>query len=118
MLYTICQGAVQVLMNLYQMGRLYNLVARGEASRMDVTAETIDVRFIPSMRVLMPFLWSVHLFQGYHAYSLFNFYYHNPTTSSWQVLVVGILFLILSMGNLWTTLVTVIRKKFNKNKQQ
>merc|ERR1712137_1286239 len=56
MCYAIVQGLVQILMNRYQIGRLYNLVARGEASKMDVTAEIIDLRFVPSMGFLIPFL--------------------------------------------------------------
>ena len=117
MVYSISQGAVQVLMNRYQIGRLYNLVARGEASKMDVTAEIVDSRFVPSMTVLMPFLIAVQLFQGYNGVSLFLFYYNSGEKCSWQVLAIATLFLILSTGNLWTTLGTFIRKKFNSSKQ-
>ena len=114
MVFTICQGTVQILMNRYQIGRLYNLVARGEASRMDVTAETIDPRFVPSMSFLMPFLLIMQLFQGYNALTLFYFIYHNPFCS-WHAVAVGIIFMILSIGNLWTTLGTFLRKKLSSS---
>jgi len=117
MIFTVCQGAVQILMNRYQIGRLYNLVARGEASRMDVTAEIVDPRFVPSMTVLMPFLLFVQLFQGYNAITLFYFYYLNTELCSYHILVVASLFLILSIGNLWTTLGVFIRKKLTSSKE-
>ena len=115
MVFSICQGSVQVLMNRYQIGRLYNLVARGEASRMDVTAEIIDHRFVPSMTFLLPFLFMVYLFQFYNGYTLFSFYYRARVMCgllSWRSLVVGGLFCALSLGNFWTTMGTVVRKHF------
>jgi hypothetical protein len=117
MVFSICQGSVQVLMNRYQIGRLYNLVARGQASRMDVTAETVDARFVPSMGFLMPFLLMVQLFQAYNAFTIFSFAYHTIHPIAWQSIAIGLIFTILSTGNLWTTLGTFIRKRVASSKQ-
>jgi hypothetical protein len=111
MIYSIAQGSLQILMNRYQIGRLYNLVARGEASRMDVTAEIVDLRFVPSMGFLIPFLFMVHLLQLWIGYVLLNFTYHNPSDACWQSFTLGCIFVLLSFGNFWTTLGTIIRKR-------
>ena len=106
---TICQGSVQILLNRYQIGRLYNLVARGEATRMDVTAEILDPRFVPSLTVIFPFLVGLYSFQLRNGYSLLSTYLLGDQIE-WQALVLGSIFTILGLGNLWTTLGTYYLK--------
>lgn len=112
----VFQGLVQILMNRYQIGRLYNLVARGEASRMDVAAEIVDSRFVVSMGVLVPFLTLMNFFQMYMSYSMIQ-YFIEQHYSQWQVVVLGVLFGIFALGNIWTTLGTTISKKFRGQSQ-
>jgi hypothetical protein len=61
---------------------------------------------------LVPFLLAGYLFQLYNAYSLWQLA-HASTTHEWQVLVLSIIFFILFMGNISTTL-SVLRDKFRE----
>ena len=108
-IFTICQGTVQILLNRYQIGRLYNLVARGEATRMDVTAEVLDPRFVPSLSLLLPCLMALYSFQLFNGYTLLHSYFTMEAVEM-QVLVLGFLFVILATGNFWTTIGTYVIK--------
>ena len=98
-------------MNRYQIGRLYNLVARGKATKMDVTAEIIDRRYFVTMPVLIPFLAAIQVFIFYNGYAMISYYITHYESCEWQVLPVGILFWILSLGNIYTN-TTNITKRF------
>ena len=110
MLFGVFQGVAQVLMNVYQIGRLYNLVARGEASRMDVTAEILDHRFAVSMGVLLPFLLFMNGFMIYISVSALNYAWQLWPHTEWQILAIGFLFVIFASGNLRTTVSSAISK--------
>jgi len=61
---------------------------------------------------LVPFLLAGYLFQLYNAYTLWQLA-HASTTHEWQVLVLSIIFFILFLGNISTTL-SVLRDKFRE----
>ena len=116
MLFCVAQGVVQVLMNRYQIGRLYNAVACGKASKMDVTADVIDQRLVPSMSTLSLFLILVQTFQFFNSYSLLSFYYSHGDQCDWHEPTIGLLFLVLAFGNMWTIVGTIIRKHIASSK--
>ena len=121
MIYSMCQGFVQILTNWYQLGRMYNLVARGEASRMDVmpSEPMVDKRFAPSLSLLLPFLMMLYIFQLYNSYRLVVWYFEgNVAATEWQVVVLASLFTILGLGNLFTTVHTYFQRWFGTQKKK
>lgn len=115
LIYCICQGFVQVLTNWYQLGRMYNLVARGEATRMDVISNEplVDKRFAPSLSLLLPFLFLLYVFQLYNAVTLFQWYYAGLVEATeWQAPGLAVLFSILGIGNILTTVRTYYQRWF------
>jgi len=61
---------------------------------------------------LVPFLLVGYLFQLYNAYTLWQLAYES-TTHEWQVMVLAIIFFILCLGNIATTL-SVLREKIRE----
>ena len=59
---------------------------------------------------MVPFLLVGYLFQLYNAYTLWQLA-HESTTNEWQVFVLSIIFFVLFLGNISTTL-NVLREKF------
>eukprot|EP01111_Echinosteliopsis_oligospora_P009867 TRINITY_DN2973_c0_g1_i2.p1 TRINITY_DN2973_c0_g1~~TRINITY_DN2973_c0_g1_i2.p1 ORF type:complete len:203 (+),score=38.58 TRINITY_DN2973_c0_g1_i2:656-1264(+) len=105
------QGLVQILINRYQQGQLYKLVAMGKANMMDVPGESEgwinDPGWTPSAAVLFPFLVSVQSTQLYIAYRMMRIWIGHP---EWQVFALGLIFFALGTGNLITTLRTYLHK--------
>lgn len=114
MKFALFQGIVQILMNRYQLGRLYNLVAIGKATRMDVTTDIFDKRFPISIKVLLPFLIIGNCFQGYISYHMLEYYWTNYPNTEWQVGVIGVIFITFAVGNFWTALGSSISKAYAK----
>ncbi len=111
MVFSLFQGAVQVMQNIYQSSKLYSLIAMGKASRMDVTSEVgvfWHIGCSPGLTFLLPFLLFVQSFQLYNSYTLLEM----ALTSSveWQVWALGVFFLAVGLGNLSTTLWTYRQK--------
>lgn len=61
---------------------------------------------------MVPFLLVGYLFQLYNAYSLWKLAFL-PTTHEWQVMVLAIIFFVLFLGNILTTL-SVLREKLRE----
>lgn len=123
--FTFSQGLVQILINRYQQGQLYKLVAMGKANMMDVAGEsegwiTGDLGWTPSAMFLLPFLVFVQSFQLYISYVLFNSCVAQIRVhqwAEWQCIVSALVFLTLGIGNLITTASTYLHK-FEKYKKQ
>ncbi|KAM6946280.1 transmembrane protein 120A-like [Aplochiton taeniatus] len=110
--YLMYQSLVQCLQYYYQSGCLYRLRALGERYNMDLTVEGFQSWMWRGLTFLLPFLFFGHFWQLYNGICLFRMSQH-PECNDWQVLVCGLCFLILFMGNFLTTL-AVVRQK-NKN---
>jgi len=115
------QGLVQILINRYQQGQLYKLVAMGKASMMDVAGEAEgwinDPGWTPSAMFLLPFLLLVQSFQLFISFKLFSVtvsstYYYKE----WQCVIIATVFLALGTGNLVTTISTYLQK-LKKNRK-
>ncbi|GAM17337.1 hypothetical protein SAMD00019534_005120 [Acytostelium subglobosum LB1] len=110
------QGLVQILSSKYQQGQLYKLTAMGKANIMDVTGENMisDPGWTPSALFLLPFLILVHCFELFNGVT---FLLYSAKSLEWQVAVMGIIFVILSIGNFVTT-VQIYMAKWSSTKQE
>ncbi|NXN15334.1 T120A protein, partial [Indicator maculatus] len=113
--FSMYQSLVQFLQYYYQSGCLYRLRALGERHNMDLTVEGFQSWMWRGLTFLLPFLFFGHFWQLYNAITLFNMLQH-PECKEWQVLMCGLPFLILFLGNFFTTLRVVHQKIQNKNK--
>lgn len=103
-------GLVQVLQYRYQHGQLYKLKALGERSTgMDITIEGFHSWMFRGLAFLLPFLFVGYFLQLYNAYTLWNLS-KDPRCHEWQVAVCAVVFLVLFLGNVFTTLGIVVKK--------
>uniref|UniRef100_A0A8C7YZ70 Transmembrane protein 120A n=1 Tax=Oryzias sinensis TaxID=183150 RepID=A0A8C7YZ70_9TELE len=99
--YCLYQSFVQCLQCYYQSGCLYRLRTLGERHNMDLTVEGFQSWMWKGLTFLLPFLF----FGVYHFVLRFS------------VLVCGLCFLILFMGNFFTTLAVVHHKSKKRNQK-
>lgn len=101
-------GIVQYLQFRYQSGVLYRLKALGERHNMDITIEGFHSWMWRGLSFLLPFLFVGYFFQLYNAYVLFTLIKHPEAT--WHVPVLSLMFLILFLGNMATTIMVIPQK--------
>lgn len=107
--YSLFAGLVQFLQYRYQTARLYALIALEKANSMDVVnTDSAAIRWHNSMSFLFPFLIAGQLFQLCNAHLLLSMALDGAP--EFQVLISGILFSVLGVGNLATTIRVVVRK--------
>ncbi|XP_038554206.1 uncharacterized protein LOC119887485 isoform X2 [Micropterus salmoides] len=114
--YFLYQSFVQCLQCYYQSGCLYRLRALGERHNMDLTVEGFQSWMWKGLTFLLPFLFFGHFWQLFNSLSLFKMA-QLPDCKEWQVLMCGLCFLILFMGNFFTT-VAVVRQKLKSRNQK
>uniref|UniRef100_A0A8C9ZCS1 Transmembrane protein 120Ab n=1 Tax=Sander lucioperca TaxID=283035 RepID=A0A8C9ZCS1_SANLU len=114
--YSLYQSLVQCLQCYYQSGCLYRLRALGERHNMDLTVEGFQSWMWKGLTFLLPFLFFGHFWQLFNSLSLFRMA-QLPDCKEWQVLMCGLCFLILFMGNFFTT-VAVVRHKVKSRNQK
>ncbi|XP_076002235.1 transmembrane protein 120A-A-like [Genypterus blacodes] len=114
--YTLYQSFVQCLQCYYQSGCLYRLRALGERHNMDLTVEGFQSWMWKGLSFLLPFLFFGHFWQLFNCLSLFKMA-QLPECHEWQVMMCGLCFLILFMGNFITTVAVVRQKHRNKNQE-
>ncbi|XP_072247853.1 transmembrane protein 120A-A-like [Leuresthes tenuis] len=113
--YSLYQSFVQCLQCYYQSGCLYRLRTLGERHNMDVTVEGFQSWMWKGLTFLLPFLFFGHFWQLFNSVSLFRLA-QLPDCKEWQVTMCGLCFLILFLGNFFTTLAVVHQK--NKSRRQ
>uniref|UniRef100_A0A1A8MAQ7 Transmembrane protein 120A n=1 Tax=Nothobranchius pienaari TaxID=704102 RepID=A0A1A8MAQ7_9TELE len=106
------QSFVQFLQYYYQSGCLYRLRALGERHNMDLTVEGFQSWMWRGLSFLLPFLFFGHFWQLYNSITLFKMF-QLPECKEWQVLMCGCSYMVLFMGNLYTTLRVVYQKYMN-----
>lgn len=109
-IYILFMSGCQVLQFYYQDGSLYRLRALGRAHSMEVSAEGIRVKTFADLRFLTPFFVLLYVFQLYNGYVL---WYIAPTARSdeiWEVYLCSLLFIAISMGNLFTLFHVLVLK--------
>ncbi|KAM4620523.1 transmembrane protein 120A-A isoform 1-T1 [Polymixia lowei] len=102
-------GFVQFLQYYYQSGCLYRLRALGERHNMDLTVEGFQSWMWRGLTFLLPFLFFGHFWQLYNGVTLFRMT-QLPECKEWQVVMCGCSYLVLFMGNFFTTLRVVYQK--------
>jgi len=100
---------IQLLQYQYQKGCLYRLRTLGERRDMDITIDGFHSWMWKGLVWLLPFLYFGYLFQLYNAYALYHLYYSHAD-ATWHVPSLSMLFLILGLGNLITTSMTIPKK--------
>ncbi|XP_077579532.1 transmembrane protein 120A-like [Stigmatopora nigra] len=114
--YSLYQSFVQCLQCYYQSGCLYRLRTLGERHNMDLTVEGFQSWMWKGLTFLLPFLFFGHFWQLFNSLSLFRMA-QLPDCREWQVLVCGLSFFIVFLGNFFTTL-AVVHQKFKKRNQK
>lgn len=114
--YSLYQSFVQCLQCYYQSGCLYRLRALGERHNMDLTVEGFQSWMWKGLTFLLPFLFFGHFWQLFNSISLFNMA-QLPDCKEGQVLLCGLCFLVLFLGNFLTT-VAVVRQKMKSRNQK
>uniref|UniRef100_A0A2K6AI14 Transmembrane protein 120A n=1 Tax=Mandrillus leucophaeus TaxID=9568 RepID=A0A2K6AI14_MANLE len=115
--FSMYQSFVQFLQYYYQSGCLYRLRALGERHTMDLTVEGFQswmwrgLTFLRASVSLPVCLSSAPFWQLFNALTLFNLA-RDPQCKEWQVLMCGFPFLLLFLGNFFTTL-RVVHQKFH-----
>ncbi|XP_029028388.1 ion channel TACAN-like [Betta splendens] len=107
--YCLYQSFVQCLQCYYQSGCLYRLRALGERHNMDLTVEGFQSWMWKGLTFLLPFLFFGHFWQLCNGLTLFRMAQLSDW-KEWQVLMCSLCFLVLFMGNFFTT-VAVVRQK-------
>ncbi|XP_015258160.1 PREDICTED: transmembrane protein 120A [Cyprinodon variegatus] len=115
--YSFYQNFVQCLQYYYQSGCLYRLRALGERHNMDLTVEGFQSWMWKGLTFLLPFLFFGHFWQLFNSLSLFRMA-QLPDCKEWQVRMCGLCFLILFMGNFFTTLAVVRHKMKSRNQKR
>lgn len=110
--YLMYQSFVQFLQYYYQSGCLYRLRALGERHNMDLTVEGFQSWMWRGLSFLLPFLFFGHFWQLYNSITLFKMS-QLPNCKEWQVVMCGCSYMVLFMGNFFTTLGVVYQKYMN-----
>nr|CAD7413788.1 unnamed protein product [Timema poppensis] len=114
MWFNVYVSFVQYLQFRYQRGVLYRLKALGERHNMDITIEGFHSWMWRGLSFLLPFLYTVYMFQLYNAYTLYQLSYHPDAT--WQVPFLALMFFVLFLGNIVTTSMVIPQKLHERMK--
>jgi len=109
MLFTVYMAFLQYLQYVYQKGCLYRLRSLGERRDMDITIDGFHSWMWKGLSFLLPFLFLGYLMQLYNAYTLYCLTY-TVAGATWQVPALSALFLLLGVGNILTTSMTIPSK--------
>merc|ERR1712013_585442 len=108
MLFNVYVAFLQYLQYVYQKGCLYRLRSLGERQDMDITIDGFHSWMWKGLGFLLPFLYIGYMTQLYNSYTLYQLMYTHEVT--WQVPVLAMLFLVLGVGNITTTSMTIPNK--------
>ena len=108
MLFNVYVAFLQYLQYVYQKGCLYRLRSLGERQDMDITIDGFHSWMWKGLGFLLPFLYIGYMTQLYNSYTLYQLMYTHEVT--WQVPVLAMLFLVLGVGNITTTSMTIPSK--------
>ncbi|KAL5252638.1 hypothetical protein ACHWQZ_G015429 [Mnemiopsis leidyi] len=109
-LYIFYMSGCQVLQFYYQAGSLYKLRALGRATHMEVSAEGLRVKTYTDLQFLTPFFILLYIFQSYNGYMLWQLAPKARDDERWEVYVCCLLFITISLGNLFTLIHVVVLK--------
>ncbi len=87
---------------------MYRLKALGERHDMDITIEGFHSWMWKGLSFLLPFLFLGYVYQAYNSWALYKLSFHPD--APWQVSVLSLLFFLLFIGNMTTTMMVVPQK--------
>jgi len=105
MLFFVYVASLQYLQYLYQKGVLYRLRSLGERRDMDITIDGFHSWMWKGLGFLLPFLYVGYFLQLYNSYTLYHL--TQKYDVGWQVPWLSFLFLLLGVGNITTTSMTI-----------
>eukprot|EP00092_Neocalanus_flemingeri_P001362 GFUD01001454.1.p1 GENE.GFUD01001454.1~~GFUD01001454.1.p1 ORF type:complete len:429 (+),score=133.49 GFUD01001454.1:926-2212(+) len=108
MMFNVYVAFLQYLQYVYQKGCLYRLRSLGERQDMDITINGFHSWMWKGLGFLLPFLYLGYMMELYNAYTLYQLMYTYDAT--WQIPALSILFLVLGVGNITTTSMTILVK--------
>lgn len=92
--------------------------ALGERYSMDITIQGFHSWMWKGLTFLLPFLFVGYCLQFWIFYTLYNMFRYDPEVVEWHVPVVSFMYLVISIGNLFTTFLVVYQKLKNMNPMQ
>ncbi|XP_019880120.2 transmembrane protein 120 homolog [Aethina tumida] len=114
MLFGSYMSLTQYMTYQAQRGALYRLRILGKCNYLTVTVEGFQSWMWQGLTFLLPFLFLGYVFQLYITYNLYMIYKDRKNTCTWHVPVLGIIFLIMSLGNTYTTSKVVLCKLYKE----
>eukprot|EP00123_Amoebidium_parasiticum_P021756 comp7317_c0_seq1/m.3017 comp7317_c0_seq1/g.3017 ORF comp7317_c0_seq1/g.3017 comp7317_c0_seq1/m.3017 type:complete len:388 (-) comp7317_c0_seq1:214-1377(-) len=103
-------GFIQLLEFNYQRHRMYTLRALGKTDAMDLPSEGVQVQWSSGLPLLLPFIVVCQLWICYVAYDLATLSM-SPMCTEWHVPALAAIFAVLAVGNIYTNITILIRKK-------
>eukprot|EP00823_Brevimastigomonas_motovehiculus_P009254 TRINITY_DN8922_c0_g1_i1.p1 TRINITY_DN8922_c0_g1~~TRINITY_DN8922_c0_g1_i1.p1 ORF type:complete len:377 (+),score=44.18 TRINITY_DN8922_c0_g1_i1:73-1203(+) len=118
--FALWQGLVMIITNEYTRKRLYVRQSLGKASIMDVESPETIVEKPTNLKILLPLLfvtYTAQIYLGSHAVLRFftSMIFLSFDQLSWQLLVIGLLWFVLGVGNVITTVLVIWNKKQTKD---
>ncbi|KAK2953326.1 putative TMPIT-like protein [Blattamonas nauphoetae] len=111
----IYEGIVHFLQARYQRHRVYTLITLRKIGDMEVpNQDSTPVHWNNNMIRLLPFLLLGDTIQLCYGTVLMMDYFKNRLWSEWQLVALGLVFLILAFGNTITTLITFFKSQGGK----
>lgn len=103
-------AVLQIFQTRYQIARLYTLRSLGMAGEMDVSnSDSTQIHWSETMKLLLPLIVFGQFLQLWQGISLLRIY--ASSAHELQILMLGLLFLVLFVGNLMTTSLVVFEKR-------
>ena len=108
----LVQGLVMLFQNNYQKKRLYVRKTLGKAKAIDTDSGETLVEKPTDLAVLIPMLFSLYTIELWFGVSFIRKYLeHDPSMRfPVSVLVMGLAFIVLAVGNAWTTGIVLVSK--------
>jgi protein-tyrosine-phosphatase len=106
--FALFQGLIMAVQNNYQSKRNYVRKTLGKAKQFDVDSSETLVEKPADLKILIPLLYALYCAEFYWGiHSILAFYYNRTL---WPVLIIGVLFLVLGLGNSFTTAKVLVSK--------
>lgn len=103
MLFGIYMSLTQYMTYQAQRGGLYRRRILGKCNHLAVTVKGFRAWMWQGLTFLLPFLFLGYLFQLYITYDLYKIFKSRKQICTWHVPVLSIIFLIVTLGNTFTT---------------
>jgi hypothetical protein len=118
--FCIFQGAVMLVQMWYQTNRNYVRKSVGKAKQIDVDAAETIVEKPTDLKILVPLLFAVYIAELYLGIDLLYFWWvgGERARASPQLALVGVLMVVLCIGNAYTTGNVLASKRHIRRDQQ